>query len=100
MKLSKHQREQHRGAARDLIQRLEGRLAPLPARRYGANEGERIAEKVSFCKERLRRDPKDKELININMELADLFYLTSNAAKSVPVKNVQRGKAPHTKTLN
>ncbi len=83
MKLSKHQREQHRGAAHQLIQRIESRLEPQ-GRRYGANEGERIAQKVSFCKERLCRDPKDKELLTINMELADLFYLTSNAAKSAP----------------
>ena len=84
MKLSKHQREQHRGAARDLIQRIEGRLQPLQSlqgRRYGADEGERIAQKVSACKERLRSDPKDRELLSLNMELADLFYLTSNAAR-------------------
>ena len=83
MRLSKHQREQHRGAASQLIERIESRLEPQ-RRRYGVNEGERIAQKVSFCKERLRRDPKDKELLTINMELADLFYLTSNAAKVTP----------------
>ena len=95
MKLSKHQREQHRGAARDLIQRIEGRLQPLPGRRYGANEGERIAQKVSFCKERLQRNPKDKELLNINLELADLFYLTSNAVKRAPRHKPHYVRAPH-----
>ncbi len=95
MKLSKHQREQHRGAAYGLIERIEGRLQPLPGRRYGANEGERIAQKVSSCKERLRRGPRDKELLNINMELADLFYLTSNAAKSAPRHRPQHARAPH-----
>ena len=94
MKLSKHQREQHRGAAYGLIQRIEG-LQPLQGRRYGADEGERIAQKVSFCKERLQRGPKDKELLNINMELADLFYLTSNAAKSAPRNRPHYPRAFH-----
>lgn len=84
MRLSKHQREQHKGAAHDLIERIEDRLQPSTRqRRYGANDPASIAQKVDACKVRLHGNPKDKELVNINLELADLFYLTNNAARKV-----------------
>lgn len=93
MRLSKHQREQHKGAARDLIERIEDRLQPSARlKRCGANDPASIAQKVSACKTRLHKGPKDKELVNINLELADLFYLTSNAARRAP-----RSKPPTTR---
>lgn len=87
MKLSKEQREQHSGAARDLIVRLEARLSASPPARsravYGRHlhEGQRIAECVSAYKAQLESNPRDGELLRINLELADLFYRTCNASK-------------------
>ncbi len=87
MKLSKVQREQHRGAAQELIARLETRLSAAPPLRNRAasgrhpHEGERIAECVGAYKTKLESNPRDGELLRINLELADLFYRTCNASK-------------------
>lgn len=80
MKLSRLQREQHRGAAAELITRLEHRLtAAQPGR--GRPHDRLLAERLGVYKERLVRDPCDRDLMRINLELADLFYTSNNADK-------------------
>ena len=91
MRLSKRQREQHEGAARNLIHRIEDRLQPFAQKQPTSTNPERISEKINVCKERLRRSPKDKDLLDINLELADMFYLTNNATKGATRKESARG---------
>lgn len=90
MKLSKAQREQHRGAAQELITQLERRLCTPQAgnRNLYRREPQRqhIAECVGAYKAKLEANPRDPELLRINLELAELFYRTCNASK--------RGRAP------
>ena len=94
MRLSKRQREQHKGVAQDLILRIEDRLQPFAQKQRTSTNPERISEKINICKERLRRSPKDKDLLDINLELADMFYLTNNATKGAPRSKPVRENAP------
>lgn len=78
MKLSKMQREQHRGAARDLIERLERRLNDRPPAKAHSNE-KILVERVGACKQQLSNTLCDRDLLELNLELADLFYRSRNA---------------------
>ncbi len=79
MKLSKMQREQHRGAARELIERLERRLCDHPPTKTHLNET--LLERVDVCKQQLGSGLRDRELLKLNLELADIFYRSNNADK-------------------
>lgn len=79
MKLSKIQREQHRGAARELIERLERRLGDNPP--IKAPMHERLTERLGACKQQLGSGLRDRDLVALNLELADLFYRSNNADK-------------------
>ncbi|ADI15035.1 hypothetical protein [Truepera radiovictrix] len=80
MKLSKAQRERHRGAAQALIAQLERRLGgPNAARR----DSQRLAECVGAYKAKLEADLRDRDLVRLNLELADLYYRACNASKRV-----------------
>jgi len=81
MKLSKVQREQHRGAAYGLIERLERRLTTGHPARPRDPHDLLLAERVGACKERLARGLRDRDLLRLNLELADLFYRSNNADK-------------------
>ncbi len=81
MKLSKLERERHHGAATDLIARLEQRLAAVPPGRQRSAQDALVAERVGRCKEQLEAGLKDRELMQLNLELADLFYRSNNAEK-------------------
>ncbi len=77
MKLNKLQREKHRDAAKELIERLEHRLIiASPAK---PNAG--LSERVGACKEQLDHRLRDAELVKLNLELAELFYKSNNADK-------------------
>ena len=80
MKLSKSQREQHRGAARELIERLERRLNDRPPAKARTNE-KMLAERIGVCKQQLSEGLHDRDLVRLNLELADLFYRSNNADK-------------------
>lgn len=80
MKLSKSQREQHRGAATNLVERLERRLTAVLLTKRRPHE-QFLAERVGACKKRLEDDLRDRDLLRINLELADLFYYSNNADK-------------------
>lgn len=80
VKLNKLQREQHKGAAAELIERLEHRLtAAQPGK--GRPHDRLLAERLGTCKQRLVRNPCDRDLMHISLELADLFYNSNNADK-------------------
>ncbi len=79
MKLSKMQREQHQGAARELIERLERRLCDRPPGKTHLNET--LLERVGACKQQLGGGLRDRELLKLNLELADIFYRSNNADK-------------------
>lgn len=81
MKLSKMQREQHRGAAADLIERLERRLTTVPPAKLRNPHEKFLAERVGACKQRLGHDLRDHDLVQLNLELADIFYRSNNADK-------------------
>lgn len=81
MRLSKGQREQHRGAAYGLIERLERRLSAGHPARPGNPYDLMLAERVGVCRERLARGLRDHDLLRLNLELADLFYRSNNADK-------------------
>ncbi len=85
MKLSKMQREQHRGAARELIERLERRLCDHPPSKTHLSET--LLERVDVCKQQLGSGLRDRELLKLNLELADIFYRSNNADK--------RRRSPH-----
>ena len=77
MKLNKAQREKHRDAARELIARLEHRLVSAsPAKPNGG-----LSERVGACKQQLDHRLRDRELVKLNLELAELFYKNNNADK-------------------
>ncbi len=78
MKLSKMQREQHRGAARDLVERLERRLSDRPPAKAHTSE---LAQRLGACKQQLGDRLCDHDLLKLNLELADLFYRSNNADK-------------------
>ena len=80
MKLSKVQRERHRGAALELIERLEGRLAgSAPTKLRGPQAG--LAEQVGAFRRRLGGSLRDQDLVQLNLELSELFYRSNNADK-------------------
>ena len=80
MKFSKTQREQHQGAARELIERLERRLCDHPPSK--THLGETLLERVDVCKQQLGSSGlRDRELLKLNLELADIFYRSNNADK-------------------
>lgn len=81
MKLSKLERERHHGAAAELIERLEQRLASLPPTRQKNAQDAVVAERLGFCKRQLADGLRDRELMQLNLELADLFYRSNNADK-------------------
>lgn len=81
MKLSKLERERHHGAAVDLIARLEQRLASGPPAKHKSPQDVFVAERVGQCKQQLAAGLKDRELMQLNLELADLFYRSNNADK-------------------
>ncbi len=81
MKLSKMQREQHRGAATDLIERLERRLTTVPPAKLRNPHEKVLAERVGACKQQLGHDLRDRDLVQLNLELADIFYRSNNADK-------------------
>ena len=76
MRLSKLQREKHRDAARELIERLEHRLTSAPPKPY-----DKLSERVGACKQQLSHRLRDGELVSLNLELAELFYRSNNAEK-------------------
>lgn len=78
MKLSSIQREKHRNAAKELIERLEHRLASTPPVKPHES---RFVERVGACKQQLNHSLRDGDLINLNLELAELFYRSNNADK-------------------
>ena len=78
MKLSKLQREKHRDAARELIERLEHRLISAPPAKPHEH---RLFERVGACKQQLSHSLRDGELVKLNLELAELFYRSNNADK-------------------
>lgn len=81
MKLSKVQRERHRGAALSLIERLEHRLtASAPSKIRGLHTAG-LAERVGLYRQQLGRPLRDKDLIQLNLELSELFYRSNNADK-------------------
>lgn len=79
MKLNKMQREQHRGAARELIERLERRLCDHPPSKMHLSKT--LLERVGACKQQLGSGLRDRELLKLNLELADIFYRSNNADK-------------------
>ena len=79
MKLSKVQREQHRGAARELIERLEHRLSDNPPTK--AHAYDLLTERLGAYKRQLGSGLRDRDLLELNLELADLFYRSNNADK-------------------
>ena len=81
MKLSKAQREQHRSAARDLIERLERRLNGAQPAKLRNPHDKVLVERVGACKEQLGSNLPDRELMKLNQDLADIFYRSNNADK-------------------
>ena len=80
MKLSKLQRERHRGAALELIERLERRLSgSAPTKLRGPQAG--LAERVGAFRQRLGGSLRDRDLVQLNLELSELFYRSNNADK-------------------
>ena len=80
MKLSKIQRERHKGAALEMLERLEHRLtAAAPGKNRGSQMG--LAERVGLYRQRLGHSLRDKDLLQLNLELSDLFYRSNNADK-------------------
>ena len=78
MKLSKLQREKHRDAARELIERLERCLVSAPPAKPHEH---RLVERVGACKQKLSHSLRDGDLVKLNLELAELFYRSNNADK-------------------
>ncbi len=81
MKLNKKQREQHRGAASELIERLERRLASAQPIKHKNAQEMLVAERLGRCKAQLAASLRDRDLMRINLELADIFYRSNNADK-------------------
>ena len=80
MKLSKLQRERHKGAALEMLERLEHRLtASAPGKSHSPQTG--LAERVGLYRQRLGHNLRDKDLLQLNLELSDLFYRSNNADK-------------------
>ncbi len=80
MKLSKVQRESHKGAALAMLERLEHRLTgSAPGKGRSPQTG--FAERVGLYRQRLGHDLRDKDLLQLNLELSDLFYRSNNADK-------------------
>lgn len=80
MRLSKLQRERHKGAALELIERLEHRLTAPPSKgRSLQTVG--LAERVGLYRQRLGLNLRDEDLMQLNLELSDLFYRSNNADK-------------------
>lgn len=79
-KLNKHERERHHGAATELIERLERRLALAQPLKRSAHEAF-VAERVGACRRKLEAGLRDGELMQLNLELADLFYRSNIADK-------------------
>lgn len=79
VKLSKLERERHQGAAHDLIARLEKRLATVQPKRNTPDAF--VAERVGACKKQLESGLRDGDLMQLNLELAALFYRSNNADK-------------------
>lgn len=77
MKLNKLQRERHRDAAKELIERLEHRFISAPP----TKPQDRLSERVGACKQQLGHNLRDSELVRLNLELAELFYRSNNADK-------------------
>ena len=81
MKFSKLQRERHKGAALELIERLEHRsTAAAPGKGRGLQPAG-LAERVGLYRQRLGHNLRDKDLLQLNLELSDLFYRSNNADK-------------------
>jgi hypothetical protein len=81
MKLSKAQRESHRHAARELIERLERRLSDAQPAKARNPHDKLLVERIGACKQRLGHELRDRDLMTLNLELADIFYRSSNADK-------------------
>lgn len=77
MKLNKVQRQQHKDAAKGLIERLEHRLTTAPP----AKPNDRLSERVGACKRQLGQNLRDGDLVKLNLELAEIFYRSNNAEK-------------------
>ena len=81
MKLSKIQRESHQGAALAMLERLERHLtAAAPGKGRGL-QAVGFAERVGLYRQRLGHNLRDKDLLQLNLELSDLFYRSNNADK-------------------
>lgn len=81
MKLSKLQRERHKGAALEMLERLERRVTDLAPGKGRGLQTAGLAERVGLYRQRLGHDLRDKDLLQLNLELSDLFYRSNNADK-------------------
>lgn len=81
MKLSKIQRESHKGAALAMLERLEHRLTAAAPGKGRAPQTTGLAERVGLYRQRLGHNLRDKDLLQLNLELSDLFYRSNNADK-------------------
>lgn len=80
-RLNKHERERHQGAATELIERLEHRLAAGQLAKHKNAHERLLAERVGACRKQLEAGLRDSDLMRLNLELADLFYRSNNADK-------------------
>ncbi len=81
MKLSKIQRESHQGAALAMLERLERRLTASAPGKSRVPQTIGLAERVGLYRQRLGHNLRDKDLLQLNLELSDLFYRSNNADK-------------------
>ena len=81
MKLSKLQRESHKGAALAMLERLERRLTAAAPGKSRGPQTTGLAERVGLYRQRLGHSLRDKDLLQRNLELSDLFYRSNNADK-------------------
>ena len=81
MRLTTQQRDQFAKAAEEMLQRIERRGLEAYTKRQNKGESVRLSKGLQEYRERLQGRPKDRELLAINTELADIFYRVNNASR-------------------
>lgn len=80
VKLNKSQRLQHLGAASDLIHKIERQLDAKQVNKPRSID-QKVAQRVDVVKQQLLERLPDKDLLELNQELAELFYRSNNVDK-------------------